>query len=150
MDTTAGVNTLKRYIFYEFLNLIGRVYILVRHSDNVVLGNRGFLDDEKEKGLILVFNTRIPLTWDEYGITATLVFGTSPQRCFIPADDVVAVYSPELNAQFITSPFQEYTRQSARKPAHVESTDESAVRPGPKAIPQSKVVSVDFKKKKKL
>ncbi len=150
MDTAAGVNTLKRYIFYEFLNLIGRVYILVRHSDNVVLGDRGFLDDEKEKGLILVFNTRIPLTWDEYGITATLVFGTSPQRCFIPADDVVAVYSPELNAQFITSPFQEYTRQSVKRAGAGVPDEGSPDRPGSKALHQSKVVSVDFKKKKKL
>jgi hypothetical protein len=99
-----NLNSLKRHIFFEFINIAKRAFILVRYSEDVVLGRRGFTEDEKENGIILVFNDRMNFQWDDYGLTATLVFGTSPQKCFIPADDIIAVSSPELNAQFVTSP----------------------------------------------
>lgn len=98
------LNSLKRHIFFEFINIAKRAFILVRYSEDVVLGRRGFTEDEKENGIMLVFNDRMNFQWDDYGLTATLVFGTSPQKCFIPADDIIAVSSPELNAQFVTSP----------------------------------------------
>lgn len=100
----SNLNNLKKHIFFEFLNLVGRAFVLVRHSDNVILGNRGFTAEEKKNGIILVFNSKMNFLWDDYGITATLVFGTSPQKCFIPVDDIMAVYSPDLNAQFVASP----------------------------------------------
>ncbi|MBI5213590.1 MAG: hypothetical protein HY957_09540 [Nitrospirae bacterium] len=100
----AGLNNLKKHIFFELLNLAGRAFVLVRYSDDVILGNRGFTAEEKENGIILVFNPRMNFLWDDYGITATLVFGTSPQKCFVPADAITAVYSPELNTQFTVSP----------------------------------------------
>lgn len=100
----AGLNNLKKHIFFELLNLAGKAFVLVRYSDDVILGNRGFTAEEKENGIILVFNPRMNFLWDDYGITATLVFGTSPQKCFVPAADITAVYSPELNAQFVISP----------------------------------------------
>ncbi|MEW5745921.1 MAG: hypothetical protein AB1805_10865 [Nitrospirota bacterium] len=104
MEAPRDLNTIKRQIFFEFMNLAGRAFILVRHSDEVVLGNRGFTAEEKENGIVLVFNARMSFSWDDCGITATLVFGTSPQKCFIPAANIAAVYSSELNAQFVTSP----------------------------------------------
>lgn len=98
------MNSLKKHVFYELLQIAGRVFILVRHSENLVLGNRRFTAEEKENGIVLVFNAGMNFQWDEYGITATLVFGNSPQKCFIPVDNITAVYSSELNAQFIVSP----------------------------------------------
>lgn len=99
-----NLNSLKKHTFFEFINMAKRAFILIRYSEDVVLGRRGFTEEEKENGIILVFNDRMNFQWDDYGLTATLVFGTSPQKCFIPADDIIAVYSPELNAQFIASP----------------------------------------------
>ncbi|HAK89593.1 MAG: hypothetical protein A2077_06560 [Nitrospirae bacterium GWC2_46_6] len=99
-----GLNNLKKHVFFELLNLAGRAFVLVGYSDDVLLGNRRFTAEEKENGIILVFNSKMNFMWDDYGITATLVFGTSPQKCFVPADAIRAVYSPELNAQFTVSP----------------------------------------------
>lgn len=99
-----NLNNLKKHIFFEFLNMVGRVFIVVRYSDRVIIGNRGFTSEEKEKGIILVFNLKMKFHWDEHGINATLVFGTTPQKCFIPETDIIAIYSPELNAQFVASP----------------------------------------------
>ena len=86
------------------MGLTARVFILVKYSDNVILGNRGFLEQEKDNGIVLVFNSGMNFIWDDYGITATLVFGSSAQKCFIPIDSVISVYSPDLNVQFVAAP----------------------------------------------
>jgi hypothetical protein len=137
----SSVNNLKRHVFFEFLNHSGRAFVLVRYSDDVILGNRGFTAEEKENGIVLVFNSRMNFLWDEYGITATLVFGTSPQKCFIPADDIIAVYSPELNAEFLTSPQPAIPKQASG----VQAKKQEA-----KAKEQTleNVIKVDFTKKR--
>lgn len=146
MDSDVNLNSLKKHIFYEFLKITGRVFIHVRYSDNVLLGNRGFTVEEKENGIILVLNSKMNFIWDEYGITVTLVFGTSPQKCFIPVGDIATVYSPELNAQFITAPSpvtssdlkdkKEMPPRTAKDKAKDSETSENVIR-------------VDFTKKNK-
>lgn len=132
------VNELKKKVFYEMLNLGGRVFILVRYSDNVIIGRRGFTEEEKKNGIILVFNQRMNFSWDNSGISATLVFGTSPERCFIPAEDIVFIFSPELRSQFIVSPdvIEDQSEGSS------EETKAYTVK-------EEKVVRVDFSKKKR-
>ncbi|MGO9613817.1 MAG: ClpXP protease specificity-enhancing factor SspB [Dissulfurispiraceae bacterium] len=115
MDIAGKLNNLKKHIFLEFMDTIGRAFALVRYSENVVLGNRGFTQEEKENGIVLVFNSKMNFLWDEHGITANLVFGTSSQKCFIPADSIMAVYSPELNAQFVSSPLSEKKDQKPQQ-----------------------------------
>src|SRR5208337_1087471 len=104
MQSAASLNSLKKHVFYELLQIGGRVFILVRYSEHVVLGNRGLTEAERENGIVLAFNPGMSFQWDDYGLTATLVFGSSPQKCFIPVDDIAAVYSSELNVQFIVLP----------------------------------------------
>lgn len=132
MNPIDSLNSLKKHCFFEFLNIVGRVFILVKYSDNVILGNRRFTEEEKNNGLVLVFNTRMNFLWDDYGISATLVFNTSAQKCFIPVDDIVAVYSPELNAQFTAAPIKSYDKSK-------EITKDTKE--------MGKVVKVDFTKK---
>ncbi len=138
-EAGARLNELKRHVFYELLDIAGRVFVVVRKAEGVVIGNRGFLPEEEEKGLVLVFNSRMKFTWDEQGIDARLVFGTTPEHCIIPAEHVIGVYSPELNSQFLClteSPPEERTAEPP--PEEVESSG-----PG-----ESKVVKVDFRRKK--
>jgi hypothetical protein len=159
--TTIDLNDLKRHIFFDFIDKTGRAFILVRYSDDVVLGNRGFTAEEKENGIILVFNSRMNFLWDDYGITATLVFGTSPQKCFIPADDIMAVYSPDLNAQFMASPQPAAGAGALSRPQPIESqkdSEKSVSKIEPKRGQKTKtqkdekqghVIKVDFTKKRK-
>lgn len=142
-----NLNSLKKHIFFEFLNLVGRAFILVRYSDGVVLGNRGFTAEEKENGIILVFNSKMNFLWDDYGITATLVFGTSPQKCFIPVDDIIAVYSPELNAQFVASPQPAGSQKEGEK--SVKTIEPKKGQKTQKDEKQGHVIRVDFTKKRK-
>jgi len=141
---TAGhVNSLKKHVFYELLSLAGRVFVLVRYSGHVILGNRGFTSDEKENGIILVFNSRMHFQWDEFGITATLVFGTSSQKCFIPVDEISAIYSSELGVQFTVSP-----HSGKMQDLHVKSETVSASPEPSGESGAGNVIKVDFTRKR--
>jgi hypothetical protein len=79
--------------------------MLVKYSDRTIIGTRGFTDEEKEKGLILVFNNRNHrnLQWTEDGnIVAALSFGVSNrvENCFLHHEDIVAVFSPDAKVKF--------------------------------------------------
>jgi hypothetical protein len=130
---------LKKEVFFALLELAGRVFVLVRHSDNVVIGKRGFLPGEKENGLVLVFNKKMHFQWDEQGIAAKLVFGQTSEQCFIPNEDILSIFSPELLAQFTVSPDE----KKIPGPAPSQTTEPL------KKPARQKVVKVDFKKKKK-
>jgi hypothetical protein len=127
------LNELKKKVFQEILDVAGRVFIVARYSDQVMIGKRGFTEEEKKNGLVLVFNVHMNFVWDESGISSTLVFGTTPQKCFVPAEDIIAIYSPELQCQFISAP------QTSQEMAPGKDEEEKA---GPN------VVKVDFRKKK--
>ncbi|MBF0505403.1 MAG: hypothetical protein HQL09_01085 [Nitrospirae bacterium] len=140
IEAAAHVNDLKKHVFYDLLHLAGRVFVLVRYSEHVILGNRGFTADEIENGIILVFNSRMHFQWDEYGITATLVFGTSPQKCFIPVDEITAIYSSELGAQLtVSSPSAKMQEIPTKSATDTKDSSESA----------GNVIKVDFIKKQK-
>lgn len=127
------LDELKRDVFFRFIELVGRAYIHVRYSDSVILGRRGFVEEERNRGIVLVLNSKTNLTWDDEGIRTTLVFGSAAEKCFIPADDVIAVYSPELGAQFMVYSSLE-TEKSGQDDERREIVD--------------KVIKVDFSKGK--
>ncbi|MGC8937897.1 MAG: hypothetical protein ACP5KH_02755, partial [Thermodesulfovibrio sp.] len=66
------LNELKKQTFFDLLELAGRVFIIVDYDESVVIGKRGFLPEEKERGLVLVFNSRMKFSWENDAITATL------------------------------------------------------------------------------
>lgn len=137
----ANLANLKKLVFYEMLEIAGRVFIIVRYSERVRIGTRGFTEDEKKNGIVLVFNKAMNFSWDDSGITAVLVFGPSQQKCFVPSEDIIMIYSPEINSQFISA-----------QPAVAGSADKEALQPqpseDPSALKDSNVVSINFKKKK--
>ena len=127
------LNELKKKVFHEILDIVGRVFIVARYSEHVIIGKRGFTEEEQKDGMVLVFNVHMKFVWDESGISSTLVFGTTSQKCFVPAEDIVAIYSPELQCQFISAP-----QTSQGMPPGKD--EEEQVGPN--------VVKVDFRKKK--
>ena len=132
---THDLAALKKHIFFELLGTAGRVFILVGYSDDVLIGERGFLPEEKEKGIILVFNPAMNFSWDDQGISATLGFGAKTEKCFIPPDSILSIFSPELNAQFSSSPpVQETAREKPVRKADISPSKEN-------------VIKVDFGKK---
>lgn len=137
MYTKTDLNSLKKHNFYQMMEMAGRVFIVVRYSPRVIVGKRGFTEQEKERGLVLVFNQGMNFVWDDLGIEATLAFGSSAQKCSIPADDIVAVYSPDLNMQFIAAPQAVETKDNTSQTSTKAEADDT----------DAKVVKVDFTKK---
>lgn len=136
---TETLEELKKQVFYDMLNIVGRVFIAVRYGKDVVIGKRGFLPEEREKGLVLVFNRKMNFTWDDVGITTTLAFGTTPEKCFIPQESIITIFSPELNAQF--SALAKEGKDPKEPQRKIKAIEE-------KILPDKKVITVDFKKKK--
>jgi hypothetical protein len=91
-------------LFYDLWNDFGSVYLIVGHSDRTRIGRRGFTEEEKEHGLILVFNNRTSntLTWDDEGnLSCVLAFGTRKEDVYIHHDDLRGLFSPEAGVQFL-------------------------------------------------
>ncbi len=116
------LNELKKQTFFELLNLAGRVFIVVDYDERVVIGKRGFLEEEKERGIVLVFNNKMKFQWDEGAITATLVFGNTPQKCYIPIDAIATVFSPDLRVQ-LNVPVFRFQAQEIIKHKTAEETE---------------------------
>ena len=92
-------------LFYDLLNDFGRVYVVVKYSDNTTIGNRGFTEEEKKNGLVLIFNLKNHknLQWNEDGsIITALGFGAAnrSEKCYLHADDIVSVFSPDARVKY--------------------------------------------------
>lgn len=131
------INALKKYTFFEIIDLAGRVFIIVDYDESVVIGKRGFLPEEKQRGLVLVFNNRMNFTWDDKAITATLVFGNSPENCFIPLNAIAGIFSPDLRIQ-LTVPV-------LKKIENIESQSLNQ----PKNKKKGKIINLNKMRKKK-
>jgi hypothetical protein len=132
---------LKREVFFRLMELAGRVFVVVRHSDSVSIGRRGFTEEERKNGLVLVFNRGMNFTWDSTGIHATLLFSSTPEKCYIPPEDIVAVYSPELRVQFSAEPVK-------AGEIHSEAPlEEASAREEGESGDSDNIIKVDFTKK---
>ncbi len=138
-DLSTGLNNLKKHIFNELMDLVGRVFIIVGFSEDVKIGNRGFLPEEKEKGLVLVFNRGMNFKWHDWGIEAKLAFGSTPQECLVPIEHIIGIYSPEAGTQFLSLPAESTQQSEERKEGKEGKTQDK--------VEGSKVVKVDFGKK---
>jgi len=151
IENEQRLDNLKKHIFYEILGMAERVMVLVRYSPDVIIGNRGFIGDEKETGIILVFNPGMKFNWDEHGLSAALVFGSSPQKCFIPSGSIAAVYSPELNVQFVAGGAERQEAKGTGRAGTAPAGTPAVVRNGMKSEEGEKnVINVDFVHKKIL
>jgi hypothetical protein len=135
-------------LFYDLWNDFGSVYLLVQHSERTTIGKRGFTDDEKQRGLVLVFNnkTNTELNWSAEGdLTCVLAFGGRKEDVHIHHDDLRAVFSPEAKVQ--------YMRNDAEGEKTAATPGPEQASPGPTAAPDPdnpQVVSLEkFRKRKK-
>jgi len=93
-------------LFYDIWNDFGSVYLLVKYSSRTSIGKRGFTEEEKKQGLVLVFNTttNAQLDWDADGnLTCVLAFGARREDVIIHHDDLLGVFSREAGVQFLRS-----------------------------------------------
>lgn len=139
------LNELKIKTFYELLDLAGRAFLIIRYSEEVRIGTRGFLPEEKKNGLVLVLNKKMKFTWKDGVLECRLVFGSKSHFCFIPEDHIIGVHSPELNTQLVVAPNlpDEKEAVEGEKPEESLATLSSSAKSG------ENVVKVDFTKKRR-
>lgn len=129
------------------MNDYGQVYIIVKYSENSTIGKRGFTEEEKKKGLILIFNQKNykDLQWAEDGsIIATLGFGGNNRlgKCFLHCDDIVSVFSPDARIKF--------DRWDVWVTGDSQNEPRSSVIPKEEESSERKIISLNsFKKNKK-
>jgi len=126
-------------LFYDIWNDFGSVHLLVKYSSRTSIGKRGFTEEERKRGLILVFNNKTTntLDWDAEGnLNCVLAFGTRKEDVYIHHDDLLGVLSREAGVQFLRS-------DTSSVPA--ESPESDAVR-----VDTKQVVSMSNYKKRKL
>ena len=131
------VEYLQRF-FYDIWNDFGSAYLLVKHSDNTIIGKRGFTEEEKKHGIVLVFNNRTSnqMDWDDEGnVSCVLAFGARKEDVSIHHDDLLAVFSPDARVQYVRSDMR-------TEPGPASGTDAGAGE-------GQQVVSLDSFKKKK-
>ena len=107
-------------LFHDIWNDFGSVYLLVKYSEKTIIGRRGFTDEEKKRGLVLVFNNKTSnaLDWDAEGnLTCVLAFGTRTEDVSIHHDDLLGVFSPEAGVQFIRSDVSKEAAPSSERGA---------------------------------
>ncbi len=93
-------------LFYDIWNDFGSAYLIVKYSGKTIIGKRGFTEEERKQGLILVFNnkTNTALDWDAEGnLACVLAFGTRKEDIYIHHDDLLGLFSPEAGVQFLRS-----------------------------------------------
>jgi len=134
------LNSLKQKVFYELLDIVGRVFVVVRYAEDVQIGSRGFLPEEREDGLVLVLNRRMDFSWRDGVLECRLVFGATPQTCLIPERHIVAIHSPELQTQFVTVPEDTGAIAEAGETPPADAGSDRGSEP--------KVVKVDFTRKR--
>lgn len=132
------LNVLKREVFFSLLDIAQRVFVHVKPSEHVVIGRRGLVESEVDEGIVLVFNPGMNFIWADDAIEATLVFGGNAEKCYVPASEILAIYSPDAGVQFIVSPD---VKRSPKKKAAKKADSGVAAEDG------GKIISVDFSKK---
>jgi hypothetical protein len=137
---------IKRDLFYRLLDDAGRVFVHVRPSMELEIGRRGLVGDELNNGITLVFNSHMKFDWGDYGIEAALVFGSTPEKCFIPTEAIDAIYSPELKVQLLMEQEDDASKSRDRKGA--ESKEKTSGPSGKGGKAEGKVIEVDFHKRK--
>ncbi len=117
-------------LFYDLWNDYGSVYLLVKYSIKSTIGGRGFTDEEKKRGLVLLFNsqTNTKLDWDDDGnLNCVLAFGTQKEDVFIHHDDLLGVFSQEAAVQYLRNDMSEEPAAPPPKEASGQGDDTQVV-----------------------
>jgi hypothetical protein len=128
----------KKEILDIVFNNYNKFYIHVAPLSDVVIGKRGFLDQEKDHGIVLVFGNESykNFEWDENNIYVSMKFSGVWEELIIPFGAIQAVFDNPVNPNFIFNfkVSEEINNQEDKKVT--------------KIIKKDNVISLDFRKKR--
>ena len=125
-----NLTVMRQHIFYSILEMVNKVYVTVKYSDDTQLPWSKDNIDSGETVLVFNDNNHKDLEWNQIYMSVILSFGSGPFNCVIPAKNIVNIYSPELNVSFSChDPFEDSKIIEVKKKA------------------KCKIVTIDFKKR---
>ncbi|BAI80744.1 conserved hypothetical protein [Deferribacter desulfuricans SSM1] len=95
----------KKELLEKIIDNFEKFYIHIMPHKNLVIGNRGLIDQEKEKGLMLVFGpySYKEFRWDDENIYVSMRFSGVWEYLIIPFESIVSVFDDPLNPSFVIS-----------------------------------------------
>jgi hypothetical protein len=127
----------KKDILDIVFNYHEKFYIHVAPLPDVVIGKRGFVDQEQEHGIVLVFGNESykNFEWDEKNIYVSMKFSGVWEDLIIPIGAIQAVFDNPVNPNFIFN---------FKISEEIETQKKTKVT---KIIKKDNVISLDFGKK---
>lgn len=120
-----------------------KFYLHMAPHDDLVIGSRGLIGEENERGIVLVFGSesfRSSQLADTY-LTVDMRFAGKWENLFIPYDSIISVFNDPVNPEFMFN----------FKPLDDEEYEEEIIEEKPKIDYEKtdNVIKLDFNKEKK-
>ncbi len=114
-----------------------KFFMHISPHPGVVIGRRGLVDEEKTRGIVLVFGPQSyrDFRMEDSFISVTMKFSGRWEEVFIPYEAVAAVFNDPVSPEFIVN-FR-IPEKKAEQPAEENRTS-----------PENKIIRHDFGKKK--
>ncbi|MGA1862892.1 ClpXP protease specificity-enhancing factor SspB [Deferribacter thermophilus] len=131
----------KKDILEKVFDNFEKFYIHIMPHKNLIIGNRGLIDQEKEKGLMLVFGpySYKDFDWDDENIYVSMRFSGVWEFLTIPFDSIVSIFDDPLNPNFVISfRYMPEKEDVDKEKPKVEKTKEN-----------EKVIKLNFSRKNK-
>ncbi|KAA0257322.1 hypothetical protein FHQ18_09760 [Deferribacter autotrophicus] len=115
-------NKFKQEILEKVFDNFDKFYIHIMPHNGLIIGTRGLLDQEKEKGLLLVFGpySYKDLQWDDQNIYVSMRFSGKWESLVIPYVAITSIFDDPLTPSFVFSfkitATQDKTEEKQEKP----------------------------------
>ncbi|MGA1847118.1 ClpXP protease specificity-enhancing factor SspB [Deferribacter abyssi] len=98
-------NKFKQEILEKVLDNVDKFYIHIMPHKDLIIGARGLIDQEKEKGLLLVFGpySYKDFQWDDQNIYVSMRFSGKWENLTIPYDAITSIFDDPLTPSFVFS-----------------------------------------------
>jgi len=135
----------KKQVLELLFDFYDKFYMHVVPAGDIHIGERGFLGNENEHGLVLVFSASSykNLRWDENALYANMRFSGKWESLVIPFQSVVTVFDDPGKPDFVFKFAVETEKEPSSKNKEKEkSADKSRVKSS-----NGKIVKVDFSRR---
>lgn len=114
-----------------------KFFMHISPHPGVVIGRRGFVDEEKTRGIVLVFGPQSyrDFRMEDSFISVTMKFSGRWEEVFIPYEAIAAVFNDPVTPEFIVN-FRIQEKKTEQPKAEIETQQEG------------KIIRHDFGKKK--
>lgn len=130
----------RKDILNTVFNNYDKFYMHVAPLSDVHIGMRGFVDQENEQGIVLVFGKESykDFEWDDKYIYVDMRFAGAWEHLMIPLNGIQAIFDDPVNPEFVFN----FKVLETSELNQINKTEKK-----PQTVRQGNVISLDFGKK---